>query len=251
MSRVTVPTKSQESSGRRLIVAIGSWIGLSVAAGFATVAVANAVAPEWAADPDNLGVVITTEVYALLVASMLLIVGGGGRDRAALGLRSVSGRDIGMGLAALGATYAISAVLYVLVDLFASPDPSAMDIILGIGSDGGRLADAGFWAIALIFLRILILVPLGEELLFRGALFSWIRRRLSAWMTIGISAALFAVIHGFPIILPAAFLAGLTFGWVRERTGSVIPGIVAHSVNGIVLIAVSRVATDWTARLPF
>jgi hypothetical protein len=40
-------------------------------------------------------------------------------------------------------------------------------------------------------------------------------------------------------------------GWVREQTGSVIPGIVADGVNGIVLVAVSRVATDWTARLPF
>jgi hypothetical protein len=95
-----------------------------------------------------------------------------------------------------------------VVELIASPDPSAVDIILGIGSDGGRLADAGIWTTALVFFRILILVPLGEEFLFRGALFSSIRRRLSARMTIGTTAVLFAVIHGFPIILLAALLFG-------------------------------------------
>jgi membrane protease YdiL (CAAX protease family) len=233
------------------VVAVGVWIGLSVVVGIATFAVGNAVSPEWAADPDNVAIVITTEVYTLLVASILLIAGGGARNRTAIALNRVSARDIATALIALAAVYAVSAIVYLVLEFIASPDPSAVDIVLGIGSDGGRLADAGFWATGLIFVRILILVPLGEELLFRGALFSWIRRRLSAGITIGVTAVLFAVIHGFPIILPAALLFGVAMGWVREQTGSVVPGIVAHSVNGIVLIALSRLTTDWSARLPF
>jgi hypothetical protein len=251
MSRERVAASGSEPSGVRLLVAVGVWICLSVAVGIATFAVASAVSPAWAADPDNLAIVITTEVYALLVASILIIAGGGGRNRSAVGLKRVSSRDIATALVALAAVYAAAAIIHLGLELVASPDPSAVDIVLGIGSDGGRLADANLGATALIFSRILILVPLGEELLFRGALFTWIRRRRSAGMTIGMTAVLFAVIHGFPIILPAALLFGLAMGWVREQTGSVVPGIVAHGVNGIVLIALSRVATDWTARLPF
>lgn len=238
-------------SGARLLLAVGAWIAGSVVVGFATFALAKAVAPGWAANPDNLAVVITTEVYGLLVASLLLIARGGSRTRTVLALRRASRRDIASALVALGVVYAVSAVIYVVVELIASPDPSVLDIILGIGSDGGRLADAGFWATALIFFRVLILVPLGEELLFRGALFSWIRARLPAWATIGITAAAFAVIHQFLIILPAAMVFGVAMGWVRERTASTLPAIVAHGVSGLVLMILSLLATDWTASLPF
>jgi membrane protease YdiL (CAAX protease family) len=52
-----------------------------------------------------------------------------------------------------------------------------------------------------------LLAPLGEELLFRGALFTWLRRRLSSGATVALTAAVFAAIHGFPVILPLAFSA--------------------------------------------
>lgn len=238
-------------SGRRLVLALTAWVVVSAAFGFTTFAVGKSLAPEWASDPDNLAVVITAEVYALLVASLLLVVGQGKSNKTGLALMPVRGREVVMALAALGSVFAVSGLGYTIVEAVASPEPSALDLILGIGSDGGRLADAGFLSTALIMTRILVLVPLGEELLFRGALFGWIRRRLSARWTIVITSLLFAVVHQFLIILPAVFLAGVALGWARERTGSVIPGIVAHSLNGLLLMLLSLIATGWTATLPF
>ena len=229
------------------------WFGLSYRwpSVSPTAAVGNSVAPEWASDPDNLAVAITAEVYFLLVAALLVVVGGGNRNRTALAIKPVTRRQIALGLAALGAVYIISGFGYAAVQTIASPEPSAMDLILGIGSDGGRLSNAGFWSTALIMIRILVLVPLGEELLFRGALFGWLRTKVSAVWTIALTSLLFAAIHQFPIILPAAFLFGVAMGWVRERTGSVVPSIVAHSLNGLLLILLSLGATGWTATLPF
>jgi membrane protease YdiL (CAAX protease family) len=87
-------------------------------------------------------------------------------------------------------------------------------------------------------------------MLFRGALYAWLRRRLSAGVAIPISAATFASIHGFPAILPLAFVIGLGFGWVRERSGSIVPTLIVHALNNAVLIVWAYYATGWTARLP-
>ncbi len=252
-SALTRHSQGQEpsTSGWRLLVAMIVWILASAATGLATYAIARSVAPDWASDPHNLAVVITAEVYAILVASLLLVVGGGDRNRTALAINPVPGRQVWVALAALGSVYVISGLGYVLVHALASPQPSAMDVILGIGSDAGRLGSAGFWTRLLIMARILVLVPLGEELLFRGALFGWLRRRLSIRWSIAISSLLFALIHQIPIILPAAFLGGVALAWVRERTGSVVPGIVAHSINGLLFMLLSYLATGWAAPLPF
>jgi len=206
-------------SGRRLAVAVAAWMAVSVAVGFGTYAVAKSVAPEWASDAHNVAMVVTFEVYAILVVAMLLIVGGRGRYRSALGLRAVRPEDVLLALGMAVAAVLVSAAAYAILELIAPADPSALDVILGIGADGGRLADASIWATALIIFRILVLVPLGEELLFRGALYAWLRRRLSRWWTIALTSALFAMIHQIPIIFPIAFLWGAARPGPRQRPG--------------------------------
>jgi CAAX protease family protein len=50
------------------------------------------------------------------------------------------------------------------------------------------------------------------------------------------TSVLFAVIHFMPsVIMPVAFVLGLALGWVRERTGSTLPGIVFHIAQNIVI----------------
>jgi membrane protease YdiL (CAAX protease family) len=127
---------------------------------------------------------------------------------------------------------------------------SAVSILRAMGSDDGRLAHAGPVLATVILARACLLAPVGEELLFRGALFTWLRQRLSAPWTIAITSALFALIHGFPQILPLAFALGVAAGWVRERSGSTIPTIVAHVVNNVLMVGFSYWSTGWSARLP-
>ena len=119
-----------------------------------------------------------------------------------------------------------------------------------MGSDDGRLATAGPAVAGIIVFRACLLAALAEEGLFRGVLYTWLRQRLPASAAIPVSAAAHAAIHGFPAILPLAFIMGLGFGWVRERSGSTVPTVIVHAVHNAALIGWSYYATGWTARLP-
>jgi len=74
------------------------------------------------------------------------------------------------------------------------------------------------------------LVPaVCEEIAFRGVIFDRLHRVLGereAWL---VQAALFSVLHLMPVIFPTHFAMGLIFGWLRMRTGSLIPGIILHA----------------------
>ena len=96
----------------------------------------------------------------------------------------------------------------------------------------GRLngADAATWIV--VVFRACLLAPLAEELLFRGALFSWLRGHLSVWPTVLVTALAFAAIHSLAMIMvPLAFVVGIAAGYARERAGSVTPLIIAHLIQ--------------------
>jgi len=102
------------------------------------------------------------------------------------------------------------------------PDIAGNDIMKLIGERGG------------IFV-ISVLVPLSEEIVFRGAILRSLlddqSERTGRWTAITISALVFAVAHMNPAQMPHAFLIGLLLGWLYERTRSIVPGIVLHVVN--------------------
>ena len=87
------------------------------------------------------------------------------------------------------------------------------------------------------YLVVGMLVPVAEELVFRGAVLRVLLNvfaRRSHWIAIAISAVVFGIIHmnlaqGFH-----ATLIGLLLGWMYYRTRSVFPGIVLHWINNSV-----------------
>jgi len=54
------------------------------------------------------------------------------------------------------------------------------------------------------------------------------------------SAALFAVAHAIPELIPPVFIAGVVLGELRRRTGSIWPGVVVHATvnTGSILVSV-------------
>lgn len=69
-----------------------------------------------------------------------------------------------------------------------------------------------------------------EELLFRGLIFSGLRR-LGAWPAVLLSALLFGLAHASIYRLLPTFILGVLLGVLRWRSGSVVPGMVMHAVN--------------------
>ncbi|MER7279059.1 type II CAAX endopeptidase family protein [Dactylosporangium sp. NPDC000244] len=74
-----------------------------------------------------------------------------------------------------------------------------------------------------------LLTPLGEELLFRGVIARFLQR-WGTWVTVLVSAFVFALWHGISLVFPSAFLVGLVNGWLLCRTRSIWPGVVLHAV---------------------
>jgi uncharacterized protein len=101
---------------------------------------------------------------------------------------------------------------------------------------GGMSLDTG--DLVLLLLLIAVVAPIAEELFFRGMLYPVLRVRLGATMAISLNALLFAAVHFIPPLLPGLFVIGLVLTWVRERSDSVIPGILLHMAqNGLVVLA--------------
>jgi hypothetical protein len=80
-----------------------------------------------------------------------------------------------------------------------------------------------------------LLVPLAEELVFRGAILrSLLKWNSRPWVAILISAVLFSAAHMNPAQIPHTLLIGLLLGWLYYRTDSIVPGVVFHWINNTV-----------------
>jgi len=82
---------------------------------------------------------------------------------------------------------------------------------------------------------LIVLAPLGEEWLCRGAAWRAAVTLAQPHTALLLTAILFAFLHGlgggYLLELPHRFVAGLLFGWLRLRSGSLLPGIVAHALH--------------------
>jgi len=92
-----------------------------------------------------------------------------------------------------------------------------------------------FSAMLLIIVMAVVIGPLLEELVFRGLLQSLLLEvfgRASRWAVILTAAAVFASIHLGATTwhaLPGLFVLGAVLGWLYERTGSLLPAVLAHA----------------------
>ena len=103
----------------------------------------------------------------------------------------------------------------------------------------------GDGTVILLGFVMLILMPVGEEILFRGIAYIGFAGRFGQAKGIVLSALLFALLHGYirsfvPLVLGGVpiFLMGLTLAWLYLRTKSLIPCIITHSLVNLILILV-------------
>lgn len=86
---------------------------------------------------------------------------------------------------------------------------------------------------------VVIAAPIIEEIIFRGMLLSILRRSLSRWPAIVVSAAIFAGVHLLDpdavAVVPGLFVLGIVLGYVALRRGDLSLAIAIHS--GINLLA--------------
>jgi uncharacterized protein len=112
----------------------------------------------------------------------------------------------------------------------------------------GWVEDNPAAAIPAIILVVVVIGPAVEELVFRGAIFNGLNRlgALISSRTLGttpgrpagwapfvlaalVSSTFFALLHLEPVLLPAILILALTLCALFQRTGSLLPPLVAHA----------------------
>ena len=101
--------------------------------------------------------------------------------------------------------------------------------LLGAESASARLPSGGP-ELFLQFIALCVLPAVTEELFFRGALQGLLRPCGSAAAIFG-PALLFSLLHLDAIQGLTALVCGVFLGWLAERSGSILPGMLLHFVN--------------------
>jgi membrane protease YdiL (CAAX protease family) len=88
--------------------------------------------------------------------------------------------------------------------------------------------------VGVTLLDTVVLTPVFEEIVFRGLLFATLRRRFGWSVAAVLSAAIFAVAHGYGVLgFAAVFWSGFLWAWAYERTGSLLPSIASHAADNL------------------
>ena len=196
-------------------------------------------------------------------------------------LRLVSPQDLSFsmvaGIAALTAPIVMLAIAvkvrkFSLRDYFALKGFALRDLVLGIacflalmaafvglqlllGINGGsEQVEAGYRAakaagvLPLLWLSVVVVAPVTEELFFRGFLHrGWAPSWLGVSGTIVVTAALWSVLHQQYNVLGILFIfvVGLILGWMRQRSRSTTLPIVLHTLNNLLSTSLTTINVEW------
>lgn len=170
-----------------------------------------------------------------------------GRTWADFGLRPFDGRWLGVGLLVALAVLPLRGLvawaaeaalgggaqdLQPRFDLMVPPGPLGLNLAV-------TLLGAG------------LLVPLAEELFFRGLLHGWLAERVGLWPRVLLSSALFALGHFDSVgVAASSFILGLVCALALERSRSLWLPVILHAANNSVALVLLYVAAALQARFP-
>ncbi|SVC17892.1 uncharacterized protein METZ01_LOCUS270746, partial [marine metagenome] len=126
----------------------------------------------------------------------------------------------------------ILVLIYTVVFLGLFGEPS-------MNTDLGTTWESGWIDVALLMISIAIVTPIAEELMFRGYILDSIRRIHGDWPAIIGSALLFGLVHIDPFLVGQASIGGVIYGWIRIKTGSLLPSIACHVMWNIMALSLT------------
>lgn len=124
---------------------------------------------------------------------------------------------VGVGLVAMGTASLLS--IFVLTPLF--PDDNTQ-------ADYHAAVTGGMASFLGVMVLGGIIEPIGEELLFRGVLASFLRR-WGPWVMIVGTTLVFALAHGLNVVFFSAVAMSLGSTYLYWRTGSIWPSLIVHA----------------------
>ena len=165
-------------------------------------------------------------VCAAGLAALITRIRGNG-PRIDLGL-SMTRRDVVVGVACgfagLGLTIPASVLYLAIVGADAT---SAVGDALGAVRAGPLLA-------VTIFVIVVFVAPLCEEIVYRGLLWGAIERLgANRWWALGVTTFVFALAHLEFLRTPLLLVVAIPIGIARVITGRLPAGVIAHQINNL------------------
>jgi membrane protease YdiL (CAAX protease family) len=107
------------------------------------------------------------------------------------------------------------------------------------GATGELFDVVPLYAAVLLAIATSILVPVWEEILFRGVIFNRLRQYTKLTYAFIVSAAIFGLAHMAPILFPYLFTMGLAWAWLYHFHKTLWASIIGHAfVNSLVTIPI-------------
>jgi membrane protease YdiL (CAAX protease family) len=178
--------------------------------------------------------IVTFAVYATLVA--FLCYAFRPPSRPPIALHFTGGKDLVFAARATIVLIATCALAYAFLGLFFGGFEHLLAQFTAVATDAKRLEGQSSSAWVIAILRGCLLVPVFEEVFFRGLLLSWLNRHMRFATALLVHSALFAAMHVYPVVFPYALLAGIATGYVRRATGSTLNTVLMHAINNVVLL---------------
>ena len=141
-----------------------------------------------------------------------------------------------VGAAMIPVSVAAERVAIALIGLFIGParaeaiaaNESANDILASV-----LRTPRSSLEIAWLLVLLCVLVPIGEEVFFRGFIYGTLRRWGWVWAVI-LSSVLFAAVHLQVVHFLPILLLGVALAALYHRTGSLVASMAVHGVNNLI-----------------
>lgn len=169
----------------------------------------------------NMGIALIINAILALVIYLIVM-----KVRKHKFTEEVAIKKVGVKTIILAVAAAIGAICVIDYGVELLPIPEAL--MNGLEKSTGEVSEMPFWQDVL---AASIIVPIMEEIVFRGFMFSRLDKAMPTWLAVIITSVAFGLVHGQMIWALLATLTGVVFNIVRIKTGSIVPTIVMHMVN--------------------
>ena len=219
--RLPAPSQPRAAEPSILLPFLGGFVVFQVALGLAVSSLDGETAPH-----SDLLAIQTAANLAGLLTVLLLVTLTGGSPRA---LRLRIRRPLLCLVAAFSAWLAFLPVMAVASWL-------NLAALQWLGLDAGiqdhlrRFIDEGGTESLFAWASIALILPVCEEVMFRGALYGGLRRLVGPVSAMVLSGLTFGMAHDASVIVPVAAL-GMLFAWIYERTGSLLAPCLLHIIH--------------------
>lgn len=225
---------------------------LFLLAGIGTFAGGTAVLAE-TLSPDNPLFILLISLTSLLTlggTAFLLGILPGNVTLADLGLRPFRWQwrwlwiSIGLSVALLP----LRAIIGLIFELLLSGDME------GLNARAELLQPTEFTAVGFLIslLAVGLIVPVAEELFFRGLLHTWLQKHTTTpWPRILLTSSLFGLAHYDSLgVVASSFVLGVLAAILYERTRSIIAPILVHMTTNSIAMGLLYLAIWASANLP-